>query len=343
MNRKRLLAIATLVGLMSSSVALAEGLIGDKERAAAIRKLIGEIILHQDEFDRAFQIGVESACYGVGARLLEAKTESNPEKEQSLVDAYISRGVNAIIISPVDAKASAPVLDRVAKTGIKVITYNSTIDGDGPSAFVESSQEQIGQTTGAAAAKFIKDNLSGKAKIGVLQFKSLSPEQSGARVGGFLGAVKTDGVDLVADRDAWQADKAAAVAGEIITANPDISILFAANEGATVGAVQAVRNAGKQGKIFVFGSDPSQELASFLVSDDDVLQAVTGQDNYLMGFKAVEAAIAAIDGKPLDKLIIVPLQVLDRNHQSAIRDFVEKLADYNDDCPNLESICVRSP
>jgi hypothetical protein len=62
-----------------------------------------------------------------------------------------------------------------------------------------------------------------------------------------------------------------------------------------------------------------------------------------MGYKALEAALAAIDGKPVDKMIIVPLQGSDRNHQSAIRDFVEKLTDNTDDSPNLESICVRSP
>ena len=343
MNRKRILAITMFVGLMSCPVALAEGLIGEKERAAADKKLIGEIVLQEDEFTRVFRIGVESAIYGVGARLLEAKSESNPDKEQSLVDTYISRGVNAIIISPIDAAASAPALDRAAKAGIKVITFNSTLGGDAPSAFVKTDQEQIGQATGAATAKFIKDKLGGKAKIGILQFKSLSPERSGARVSGFLGAVKGDGVDVVADGDAWQAEKAVAVAGDIIAANPDINVLFAANEGGTIGAVQAVRKAGKQGKIFVFGSDPSTQLAKFLLSDDDVLQAVTGQDDYMMGFRAVEAAIAAIDGKPVEKVIIVPAHGFDTNHQSAVRDFVQKFEDNTLDCPNLESICVGSP
>ena len=236
--------------------------------------------------------------------------------------------MNAIVISPIGATASAPVLDRAAKAGIKVITYNSTIEGDAPSAFLNSSQEQIGQTTGAAAAKFIKDTLGGKAKIGVLQFKSLLPEQSGARVNGFLGAVKGDGVNVVADQDAWLAEKAVAVAGDIITANPDINILFAANEGGTVGAVQAVRNAGKQGKIFVFGTDGSEQLASFLLSGDNVLQAVTAQKPYQMGYEAVETAIAAIDGKPVDKMIIVPVQGLDRNDPATVKSFAEELKKY---------------
>jgi ABC-type sugar transport system substrate-binding protein len=316
MKFRHLLAAVASVGLLAGPA------------AADDPKVIAGIVFQQDQFFRAFQIGMETAAANAGAELLQANSESKPDKEQSLINTYIARGVDAIIISPIGEQASAPVLGRAAEAGIKVITYNSTIAGDVPSAFLNSSQEQIGQTTGAAAAKFIAETLGGKAKIGVLQFKSLLPEQSGARVNGFLSAVKGDGVEIVADQDAWLAEKAVAVAGDIITANPDINILYAANEGGTVGAVQAVRNAGKEGQIFVFGTDGSEQLANFLLADDNVLQAVTAQKPHDMGFQAVETAIAAIDGKPVEKLIIVPVQGLDRNDPDTVRAFAEDLKKY---------------
>jgi ABC-type sugar transport system substrate-binding protein len=95
-----------------------------------------------------------------------------------------------------------------------------------------------------------------------------------------------------------------------------------------VGAVQAVRNAGKEGQIFVFGTDGSEQLANFLLADDNVLQAVTAQKPHDMGFQAVETAIAAIDGKPVEKLIIVPVQGLDRNDPDTVRAFAEDLKKY---------------
>jgi sugar transport system substrate-binding protein len=315
-NYRNLLAAAMLIGSLGGPVAAADG------------KVIAGIVFQQDQFFRAFQLGMEAAAAKAGAELLQANSESKPDKEQSLISTYISRGVGAIIISPIGEAASAPALGRAAKAGIKVITYNSTIAGDAPTTFLNSSQEEIGRTTGAAAAKFIAEKLGGKAKIGVLQFKSLLPEQSGARVNGFLSAVKKDGVQVVADQDAWLAEKAVAVAGDIITANPDINILYSANEGGTVGEVQAVRNAGKEGKIFVFGTDGSEQLASFLLSPDNVLQAVTAQKPYDMGSKAVETALAAIDGKPLDKLIIIPVQGLDRNDPETVKAFVQDLKKY---------------
>ncbi len=293
--------------------------------ALAQEKTIAGLVFQQDQFFRAFQIGMETAAQEAGVTLLQANTESKPDREQSLIDTYIARGVDAIIISPIGEEASAPVLKRAADAGIKVITYNSTIAGDVPVAFLNSSQEQLGATTGGVAKAFIADHLDGKAKIGVLQFKSLLPEQSGARVKGFLDQVQGDGVEVVADQDAWLAENAVAVAGDIITANPDINIIYAANEGGTVGAVQAVRNAGKQGQIFVFGIDGSEQLANFLLSDDNVLQAVTAQAPYDMGHLAVETAIAAVDGQPVEKLIIVPVTGLSRGDPDGVKAFAESL------------------
>jgi len=316
LNRRNLLAAAVIVGL------------GMGPASAAGDKLIAGIVFQQDQFFRALQIGMQAAAKKAGYELLEANSESKPDKEQSLINTYISRGVDAIIISPIGESASAPALKRAADAGIKVVTYNSTVKGDIATAFLNSSQTQIGETTGVEAAKFIKEKLGGKAKIGVLQFKSLLPEQSGARVNGFLSKVKGDGVDIVADQDAWLAEKAVAVAGDIITANPDINIIFAANEGGTVGAVQAVRNAGKQGKIFVFGTDGSEQLANFLLAEDDVLQAVTAQKPYEMGVLSVETAIAAIEGKPVEKTIIVPVQGLSRTDPAGVKAFAESLKQF---------------
>ena len=57
--------------------------------------------------------------------------------------------------------------------------------------------------TGEACAKYIEENMDGKAKIGILQFKSLLPEQSGARSQGFIDEVtKLPGVEIVSDQDA---------------------------------------------------------------------------------------------------------------------------------------------
>jgi sugar transport system substrate-binding protein len=68
---------------------------------------------------------------------------------------------------------------------------------------------------------------------------------------------------VIADQDAWMQDKAITVGGDIITAKGDeLTMIFSANEGGTIGASMAVKNAGKEGKIFVFGFDGSEQMVS---------------------------------------------------------------------------------
>lgn len=294
--------------------------------ALAAERTIAGIVFQQDQFFHTIQLGMQAAAKAGGATLLEANSESKPDKEASLIDTYMARGVDAIVISPISEKASAQALKRAADKGIKVVTYNTTVEGDIASAFLTSQQSDLGKTSGEAAKKFIAEKLGGKAKVAVLAFKAAFPEISAQRVDGFINEIK-DGaqIDVVSQQDAWLAEKAVAVASDIITANPDVNIIYAANEGGTVGAVQAVRRAGKEGKIFVFGVDGSEQLANFLLDPDDVLQATTAQQPFEMGKQAVEIALATLDGKSAEKKIIVPVLGLTRTDPEAIKAFKAQL------------------
>lgn len=315
---------------LSVSGMIAAGVLAGGPAFAGDGKTIAGIVFQQDQFFRTIQLGMQSAAKADGVDLLEANSDSKAEKEASLIDTFIARSVDAIVISPLSATASVPALKRAADAGISIITYNSAIDADFPVAYLNSSQRELGETTGRAAADFIKEKLGGKAKVATLGFKALLPEISGDRVGGFIDAAKAGGeVEIVAQQDAWLAEKAVAVASDLLTANPDINVIFAANEGGTVGAVQAVRNAGLAGKVFVFGTDGTKQIAQFLGSDDDVLQAVTAQQPFDMGKMAIETAVAKLDGAPVEKTIIVPVLGLNRQDPAGIQSFLQSLDTLN--------------
>lgn len=274
---------------------------------------VAGIVFQQDQFFRTIQMGMEKAARDAGVELLSGSSESLPDKEIGLIDTYVARGVDAIVISPISADASIPALQRAADAGVKIVTYNSNINSDLPVSYLNSNQRDLGLSTGKLAAAFVKDKLGGSAKIGTLGFKALLPEISADRVDSFVEEVsKGNKIEIVAQQDAWLADKAVQVAGDMITANPEMTVIYAANEGGTVGAVQAVRNAGKQGKIFVFGIDGTLQLMDFLADPDDVLQAVTAQQPFVMGEMAVKNAIAAAKGETVEKTVIVPVLGLSR-------------------------------
>lgn len=292
---------------------------------------VASVVFQQDQFFRTIQLGMNAAAEAEGATLLEGNSDSKPEKEISLIDTYIARGVDAIVISPVSKVASIPALKRAADNGIKIVTYNSTIDDASiPVSYLNSKQRDLGNSTGKMAATFIKARLGGKARVATLGFKALLPEISADRVDGFLEEAEKGGaIEVVSQQDAWLAEKAVQVAGDIITANPDVNIIYAANEGGTVGAVQAVRNAGRAGEIFVFGVDGTKQLVNFLLDGDNVLQATTAQQPYVMGQMAVQNAIAAAKGETVEKTVIVPVLGLNRANEAQAREFLDYLESLN--------------
>ncbi len=318
MNRRTLLALAATAFLATTAISAP---------AMAQDRTIAGIVFQQDQFFRTIQMGMEAAAEEAGATLLQGNSESKPEKEVQLIDTFVTRGVDAIVISPISATASAPALQRAKDAGVTIVTYNSAVEGDIPVSYLNSSQRDLGATTGAAAAEFINAELGGSAKVATLGFKALLPEVSADRVDGFIEAVEAGGasIDVVSQQDAWLAEKAVSVAGDIITANPDLNVIYAANEGGTVGAVQAVRNAGKEGEIYVFGIDGSEQLADFLMDEDNVLQAVTAQSPFEMGSMAVKAALDSLDGNPVEAEVVVPALGLNRNDPDAVQAFKDSL------------------
>jgi ABC-type sugar transport system substrate-binding protein len=76
----------------------------------------------------------------------------------------------------------------------------------------------------------------------------------------------------------------------------------------------------------VFGTDTDEQLANFLLADDNILQAVTGQQPFEIGRLAVEAAVKALKGEPVQKKRSLPGILLTREQPAEVIAFKEHLA-----------------
>ena len=104
-------------------------------------------------------------------------------------------------ISPLSETASEASLKQAAAAGIKVGLSNTSYKGDFFSGCFSSDNYDVGQSTGKAAAKYIKDKMNGKANIAIIEYKSLLVEQSTARSKGFLDQFKDMGTSSPEIRD----------------------------------------------------------------------------------------------------------------------------------------------
>ena len=147
-------------------------------------------------------------------------------------------------------------------------------------------------------------------------------------MGGFRKALEGVNVTWVKDQDAWLAEMAVKTAGDILTGNPDVDIIYAANEGGTAGSVLAVKNAGKAGKVAVFGTDVSDQLLTFLQSDDNILQAITAQKPFEVGQQSVELALKAIQGQPFDKKLVLNGICLSRADLAGVQAYAKQFKEW---------------
>jgi ABC-type sugar transport system substrate-binding protein len=318
MSAKRLLQVIGLVIILATALsacapAAAPAPAQPTAAPAAAKEItIAGVVFQDDQFMNNMVKGYTDAGAKLGVKVVTANTNNDQTKETELIQTYMSQGVSGIAIAPLSKDASIVTLKQAAAKGIKVaITNLSTTDTSFLAGGYTSDDASNGRIVGDNAAKFIQANVKGAVNIARVDFDPLLPDQSKARYGGFYAGLDAAGVKYteVAMTSAWLQDTALAQVTDMLTAHPEVNVIWASNEGGTIGAVMAVKQAGKAGKIFVFGYDGSDQLTSMLLNGDNILQGTVAQDPYSQGYKAVEALVAAIKGTAspdAGKMTIVP-------------------------------------
>ncbi|HEY3343839.1 MAG TPA: sugar ABC transporter substrate-binding protein [Anaerolineaceae bacterium] len=287
---------------------------------------IAGVVFQDDQFMNSLTKGYTDAAAKYGVKVLTANTNNDQAKEGELIQTYISQGVNGIAIAPLSKDASIANLKEADAKGIKVAITNMSISD---SSFLvggfTSDDATNSKIVGDNAAKFFKTaGLTGTINVARVDFDDQLPDQSKARWSGFYDGLKAAGVDTkeVAHTSAHAQDTALAQTTDMLTAHPEIQVIYACNEGGTIGAAQAVKQAGKAGKVFVFGYDGSDQLTSMILSPDNILQGTVAQDPYNMGYKAVEALVLQLEGKTvpdMGKITVVNGTYLGRSDPAAVK------------------------
>ena len=293
------------------------------------KPVIGAILFSRDSFFQSIQAGMQAAADEAGAELLVNIHEHDIAEETRLIEDYVARGVDAILITPESVDASVPALQAAAEAGVVIVCYNTCVNEEAQQAFVsafyETDQASLGYQTGEYLASWLAENGIDEANIGIAQCDFVEACQR--RGAGFRQALTDAGVTYneVANQEGYQPDVATSVGETMLQANPNINILWAENEGGTIGLALAVDSMGLAGQVFVFGTDISPQLADMLLSDDNILQAVTGQSPEAMGANAVNAALDVVNGGEPAGYNIVPNAFFSRSDLEAVQAYVDSL------------------
>jgi simple sugar transport system substrate-binding protein/ribose transport system substrate-binding protein len=329
MSSKRastILGLAVVLALLLAACQPAATAAPTKGASKSAVTLAG-VVFQDDQFMNSMVKGFTDAATKYGAKILTANTNNDQSKEAELIQTYIAQGVAGIAIAPLSKDASIANLREAASKGIQVAITNMSIsDPSFLAGGFTSDDRSNGKIVGDHVAQYIKDKLGGTAKVAIVDFDDQIPDQSKARYGGFEDGLKAAGVTytVVAHQSAHLQDDALARTSDMLTAHPETQVIFACNEGGTIGAAMAVKQAGLGGKVAVFGYDGSDQLTSMILSGDNILLGTVAQDPYTQGYKAVEALMLVLSGEAgaeRGKMTIVPGTYLGTSDLDAVRQW----------------------
>ena len=227
----------------------------------------------------------------------QGKSGTDDEGQIAIIENMIVQQVKAIAVTPTSPNVKA-ALDKAVAAGIKVVLVDNDIPGwAGKTSLVATDNLAGGKLAGA----WLADKVPAGSKIGVLQGRLGNPSLDD-RVKGFKEALGSKATVVAEPATDCDQTKGLNAAQDLLTANPDVYAIYGACGPPIIGALQAIKAAGKQpGDVIVIGFDASpDEIAAILAGDQT---ASVAQFPAKMGLMGIEAAVAAARGETVEPVI----------------------------------------
>jgi len=195
---------------------------------------------------------------GVEIKWTGPDRESDRERQIQIVTDFLTSKVSGIVLAPTDRKALVPTIEKIYDASIACVIIDSAVDTDKYLSFVATDNYQ----GGVIAARRMNQILNGKGKIVVVKYMPNSASTTN-RENGFIDTITNEFPDIhiVEARYGMDTTETALQAAEdILTKNTDLDGIFACNESTSRGALRALENQGRAGKIKMIGFDSEQLL-----------------------------------------------------------------------------------
>ena len=246
--------------------------------------------------------GAEAKAKELGVELIVLDSQDDSTKAASNMEDLITRGVDVIIVNPTDSDAIVPSVEAANEAGIPVITVDRVSNG----GEVVSSVASDNIAGGKMAGEFIIEKLAGKGKV--VELEGISGANSAIERGqGFNEAIEGSGLEVVAKQTAdYDRSKGLEVMENILQSQPEIDAVFAHNDEMALGALEAIKAAGRD--IIVVGFDATDDAVASVEAGD--LAATIAQQPDIMGQKAIEIAQKVANGEEVEASIPVELKMV---------------------------------
>ncbi|HUR56498.1 MAG TPA: substrate-binding domain-containing protein [Opitutaceae bacterium] len=276
--------LAFAAALLLASVASASAAAASKLVVAFLPKSKG------NAYFISCKAGAEKAAKELGVELLfDGPTDSNAAKQNEIVENWITLGVDVICVAAENKEGISTALRKAQKQGIKVVTYDADSMPDARSFFVNQATPQgIGNSLMDEAARLL--NSEGEFAMITASLTAANQREWQKHIEARLKE-KYPKMKLVAVRPCDDLkDKAQSEATAMMSANPNLKLIMAICSPGVPGAAEAVKQAGKTGKVKVIGLGLPNENKRYV--HGGVTDSVILWNTEDLGYLTIQAGVA---------------------------------------------------
>jgi ribose transport system substrate-binding protein len=260
------------------------------------------------EFWKSIQAGamkarMELAEKGIRANVLWKGPLKEDDRDQQIqvVENFMVRRVNGIVLAPLDSKALIRPVQNAQKAGVPVVIIDSGLESDDYVSFVATDNYKGGQMAGEHLAKL----LGGKGRVILLRY-AVGSASTEAREKGFLEALGNHpDIRLISsDQYAGPTRETSYQASQNLLNRfgREVDGIFCPNENSTIGMTMALRDIGRAGgQVKMVGFDAGSQSVADMKSGD--VQGLIVQNPLFMGYQGVMTMVEHLQGKKVEKRI----------------------------------------
>lgn len=261
--------------------------------------------------------GARTAAHELGVDYeYQGPTTVDFVEQMTLMRSLISRGVDGIIICPVDVEAAvAPLSEVWLQQGIPIISVDTSVGESGIPGLPLTTITSDNVNGGRTAAERLATVIGGKGKVALLR-NSLQSSVDRERVQGFKEVIsKYPDIKIVAEEFAEeQTSVAASQIQTILSAHPDLAGAFGVTTPVAHGAAVGIKAMGRAGevKLVCFDAQPLeiQDLKEGLA------ESLIAQAPYMMGYLGVQLMVNYLEGfiDSYGPLILTGLKIITKEN-----------------------------
>ncbi|MCX7038275.1 MAG: sugar ABC transporter substrate-binding protein [Spirochaetes bacterium] len=250
--------------------------------------------------------GVEDKCKELGFDFTNVSpAETKPELQVQGLENAIIKGVDGIVMSPIDARALKNPFDMALAKKIPIIVVDAPVNHPAALAFFGTDNLAAAQ----GAGRYIVEKTKGKGDL-LLLGGQIGHPNGDKRLKGVKDTCEAAGMKVIVRPTDWDTDKAMQFATDELMANKNISAIFSCWDPGALAAKQAAKTLGLLDRLIIVGFDGDQ--ANYRAIKAGEITATARQQPYLMGQKGTEMMAQIFAGKSdFPKETLVPGEMVD--------------------------------